>query len=136
MQDLMTGRIDYLCEIVVTAKPQIEGGAVKAIATLSGTRSAVLPDLATAKEGGFANLQADTWAALFLPKATPDAIVAKLNAAMAQTLATPETRAKLADLGATIVASDRQSPRYLAQFVKDDIAKWAAVTKASGIQPN
>ena len=136
MQDLMSGRIDYLCEIVVTAKPQIESGMVKAIATLSGARSAVLPDLATAKEGGFANLEADTWAALFLPKGTPDAIVAKLNAAMVQTLATPETKAKLADLGATIVAPDRQSPRYLGQFVKDDIAKWAAVTKASGIQSN
>jgi tripartite-type tricarboxylate transporter receptor subunit TctC len=136
MQDLMSGRIDYLCEIVVTAKPQIESGMVKAIATLSGARSAVLPDLATAREGGFANLEADTWAALFLPKGTPDAIVAKLNTAMVQTLATPETKAKLADLGATIVAPDRQSPRYLGQFVKDDIAKWAAVTKASGIQPN
>lgn len=136
MQDLMTGRIDYLCEIVVTAKPQIESGMVKAIATLSSTRSAVLPGLATAKESGFANLEADTWTALFLPKGTPDAIVAKLNGAMVQTLATPETKVKLEALGATIVATDRQSPRYLAQFVKDDIVKWAAVTRASGLQPN
>ncbi len=50
MQDLQAGRIDFLCEIVVTALPQIQGGTVKALATLSRDRSPVLPDLPTAYE--------------------------------------------------------------------------------------
>jgi tripartite-type tricarboxylate transporter receptor subunit TctC len=135
MQDLIAGRIDYLCEIVVTAKPQIDAGTVKAIATLSGTRSSVLPSLPTAAESGFKNMEADTWTALFLPKGAPAAIVAKLNAASIKAMETPETKAKLETLGATIVTSDRRTPEYLAKFVKDDIEKWAVPVRASGIQP-
>lgn len=135
MQDLTAGRIDYLCEIVVTAKPQIDGGTVKAIATLSGARSSVLPNLPTAKESGFPNTEADTWAALFFPKDTSAAIVDKMNAAMIKAMETPDVKAKLETLGATIVAPERRTPAYLAKFVKDDIVKWAAPVKASGIQP-
>lgn len=135
MQDLMAGRIDYLCEIVVTAKPQIDAGTVKAIATLSGARSSVLPNLPTAKEAGFPNTEADTWTALFFPKDTPAAIVDKMNAAMIKAMETPDVKAKLETLGATIVAPERRTPAYLAKFVKDDIVKWAVPVKASGIQP-
>src|SRR5918997_4722593 len=61
MQDLQGGRIDFLCEIVTTALPQIQGGAVKALATMTKTRSAVLPDLPTADEQGLKGFEAYTW---------------------------------------------------------------------------
>lgn len=73
MQDLMSGRVDYLCDIITTAKPQIDGGAVKAIAILTKERSPVLPNVPTAAEQGF-EVEAYTWNAFFLPKGTPDAI--------------------------------------------------------------
>src|SRR4029078_10360707 len=53
MQDLLAGRIDYICEQVSTAVPQVKAGNVKAIATMGLSRSGVLPDLPTATEQGF-----------------------------------------------------------------------------------
>ena len=68
MQDLQCGRIDYLCEIVSTAKPQIDGGTVKAIAIMTKERSPALPNVPTGLEQGTPNLEAYTWNALFLPR--------------------------------------------------------------------
>ena len=68
MQDLQGGRIDYLCEIVSTAKPQIDGGTVKAIAIMTKERSPALPNVPTGLEQGTPNLEAYTWNALFLPR--------------------------------------------------------------------
>src|ERR1700730_17923975 len=65
MQDLQGGRIDFLCEVVSTAKPQIDGNAVKALAILTKQRSPALPDLATASEQGL-EVEAYTWNAIFL----------------------------------------------------------------------
>src|SRR3954470_3599645 len=78
MQDLAAGRIDYLCEIITTAKPQIDGGTVKALAMLDSKRSPALPDLPTAEEQGTKDIVAYTWNAIFLPKGAPEAIVTKL----------------------------------------------------------
>jgi tripartite-type tricarboxylate transporter receptor subunit TctC len=134
MTDLQAGRIDYLCEIVTTAKPQIDGGAVKAIALMGKMRSPVLPDLPTTAEQGLEGAQAYTWNALFLPRGAPDTVVAKLNSAMVEAMHSPLLKERLAGLGAEIVTGDRASPTYLAQFVKSEIEKWAAPIKASGAQ--
>lgn len=135
MQDLQSGRIDFLCEIVLTAAPQIEAGTVNAIALMSSARSPVLPNLATAREQGLANVEADTWTAFFLPKGAPPAIVTRLRQAAIEAIETPATRAQLEKLGASIVAPERRTPEYLADFVKADVVKWAAAVKAGGIEP-
>ncbi len=132
MQDLIGGRIDFLCEIISTAKPQIDGGRVKAIAILTKTRSPVEPNLATAAEQGL-DVQAYTWNAIFLPKGTPDAIVKKLNSAMVAAMKTPSVRERLQGFGAQVVSDDRATPVYLGSFVKSEIEKWAAPIKASGV---
>ena len=132
MQDLIAGRIDYLCEIVTTAKPQIDGGTVKAIAILTRDRSTALPKVPTALEQG-TDVQAYTWNAIFLPKDAPPPIVAKLNGAAIETLKTPAVRERLEGMGAQLVSEDRASPQYLASFVKNEIDKWAAPIKASGV---
>ena len=135
MQDLVGGRIDYLCEIISTAKPQIDGGNVKAIAMLTRQRSAVEPNVPTAIEQGL-DVQAYTWNAVFLPKGAPEAVVNKLNAAIVQAMHTPTVRQRLSSFGAQIVPDERATPVYLAQFVKSEIEKWAAPIKASGVQVN
>ena len=132
MQDLVAGRIDFLCEIVSTAKPQIDGGTVNAIAIMTAARSPVLPNLATAREQGL-DVQAYTWNAIFLPKGAPADVVKKLHDAAVAAMDTPAVKDRLQGLGATIVASDRRSPEYLGSFVKSEIAKWAAPIKASGV---
>src|SRR5437764_5775878 len=120
MQDLQGGRIDYLCEIVSTAKPQIDGGTVKAIAMMTKQRSPALPDLPTAAEQGVPNMEAYTWNALFLPKGTPEAIVKKLHDATVEAMKTPSVRERLEALGAVVVPEERATPEYLGQYVKSE----------------
>ena len=132
MQDLQGGRIDFLCEVVSTAKPQIDGNTVKAIAILTKQRSPALPDVATAAEQGLPDVEAYTWNAIFLPKGAPDAIVKKLHDATLAAMHTPSVKERLEGLGAMIVPDDRATPQYLGNFVKSEIEKWAAPIKASG----
>jgi tripartite-type tricarboxylate transporter receptor subunit TctC len=131
MQDLQGGRIDFLCEVMSTAKPQIDSGAVKAIAILTKQRSPALPNVQTAIEQG-TDVEAYTWNAIFLPKGAPDAVVKKLNAAALAAMHTPTVKERLQGLGATIVSDDRATPQYLGGFVKSEIEKWAEPIKASG----
>jgi tripartite-type tricarboxylate transporter receptor subunit TctC len=133
MQDLQGGRIDFLCEIVSTALPQIQGGAVKAVATMTKERSPVLPELPTIHEKGIPNFEALTWNAFFLPKNTPEPIAKKLHDAMLQAMDTPAVKERLQGLGAVLVAPDRRSSEYLAKFVTSEIEKWSAPIKASGV---
>jgi tripartite-type tricarboxylate transporter receptor subunit TctC len=133
MQDLQGGRIDYLCEIITTAKPQIDGGSVKGIAIFDARRSPALPQLPTAAEQGKPDLLAYTWNAIFLPKDTPEPIVKKLNSATVEAMKTPWVQERLEGLGAQIVSDEEATPQYLAAYVKSEIQKWAAPIKASGV---
>jgi tripartite-type tricarboxylate transporter receptor subunit TctC len=133
MQDLAGGRIDFLCEIITTAKPQVDGGTVKALALFDKQRSPALANLPTALEQGTQNLEAYTWNAIFLPKGAPADVVKKLNDAAVQAMKSPMVRERLEGLGAKIVPDDRATPEYLGQFVKSEIEKWAAPIKASGV---
>ena len=131
-QDMMGGRIDYMCDIINTAKPQIDGGTLKGVALMTKDRSPALPNLATTAEQGYPKILAYTWSAIYLPKNTPPAIVKKLNDYVVQAMNTPAVKATLANVGAQVVTNDRATPEYLAQFTKDEIAKWAVPIKASG----
>lgn len=135
MQDLIGGRIDFLCDIAVTAVPSIKGGTVKGLATLAGRRMAMLPDLPTAAESGLPSLRAYTWTALFLPKGAPQAIAAKLNAATVEAMNGPGLREQLNDLAATLVTPERRTPDYLAGFVKSEWDKWGAAIRSGGAIP-
>ncbi len=133
LQDLMAGRIDYMCDAVSTELSPIKAGSVKAIATLAGRRSAVLPDLPTAKEEGFAGAEANNWIGLFFPRKTPDPIVKRLRDATVQAMSTPSLRARMETIGTDLVAADRTSPDYLQRFVASEIKKWAGPIRESGV---
>jgi tripartite-type tricarboxylate transporter receptor subunit TctC len=133
MIDLAAGRIDFLCEIITTAKPHVDGGTVRALAIFDKERSKALPNLPTALEqGGPKDLIAYTWNAMFLPKNAPADIVKKLNAAAVEAMKSPAVAGKLSGLGAKIATPDQMTPQYLANLVKSEIAKWAVPIKASG----
>ena len=131
-QDLQAGRIDYLCDFVSTALPQIQGRTVKAIATLSRARAAVLPDLPTAQEQGLADFDAASWLGFFAPKGTPAPIVARLHDAAVAAMDMPTVRERLQGFGVTVVAPERRSSAYLAEWVGKELAKWEAPVRASG----
>jgi len=133
LQDLMAGRIDFVCDVVSTALSQIRGNTVKAIATLSAVRAAVLPDLPTALEQGLAGVEADGWNGFFFPKGTPEAIIRRINAATAETLDTPAIRKRIEDLGLFIPQSTERSPDFLAKLVVSELDKWGPPIKAAGV---
>src|SRR5687767_5036919 len=132
MQDLTAGRIDFGCDFVLGALPQIEGKALKGVAVLTKTRSAALPNVPTAHEQGLKDFEAYNWNAMFLPKGTPNEIVMKLHDALTKTLETPAVRERLAKLGAVIPPAERRTPEYLGSFVRSEVSKWAGPVKASG----
>jgi tripartite-type tricarboxylate transporter receptor subunit TctC len=133
MQDLVGGQIDFMCDIVSTALPQIQAKAVKALAMLSKTRAASLPDVPTADEQGLENFEAYTWNAFFYPKGTPGPIVAKLRDATLEAMHAPSVKQRFDDLSISLVSDDKTTPDYLRGFVRSEIEKWAAPIKASGV---
>ena len=132
--DLMGGQIDYLCGNLGAAAPLIAGKQVKAIAVLSQGRSPLMPDLASAHEQGLTGFDVTTWTAFFLPKGAPRAIVDKLNEVTHATMDTPVIKSRMLEIGVTGVALERQSPDYLATFVREEIARWEGPIKAAGLQ--
>jgi len=134
MQDLIAGRIDYLCIDPPVARPQVEAKTVKGIAVLSRDRSTSLPSLPTAEEQGIKNIDITNWLALFAPKGTDPAVVQKLHDAIGAAIESEALQRQLKQIGAEIVAPERRSSAYLAAFVKSEIEKWAEPIKAGGLQ--
>jgi tripartite-type tricarboxylate transporter receptor subunit TctC len=133
MQDMIAGRIDYGCNIITSAYPQVRDEVVKSLALLSATRAPLLPNLATAQEQGMAEFDAGSWNIVFLPKDTPQPIVRKLNAAMSEAMDSPDTVKRLLAIGIDIPPKDRRTPAYAASFVEQEIKKYEGPIKASGI---
>ena len=133
MQDLIAGRVDFACEQISTAFPQIEAGSVKAIAIMGSDRVAALPRLPSAFEQGLHELDCSAWSALVLPKGTPEPIVRRLAQAASEALDTASVRERLESVGVAIIPKERRGPDYLAKFIPSEIKKWEGPIKASGV---
>src|SRR5437870_4590479 len=86
MNALVAGQVDYMCDQIVNAVPQINGGTIKAYAVATPERNPSLPNVPTTTEAGLPAFQAQAWNAIFAPKGTPADVVAKLNAAVVKAL--------------------------------------------------
>jgi tripartite-type tricarboxylate transporter receptor subunit TctC len=134
MQDIIAGHVDLIVVQAAAALPQIRGGSLKAFANMSPARSAVVPGIPTSDEAGVPGLYLSGWFGLFAPKGTPKDVLAKLNAAMVQSLADPAVRTRFADLGLDIASRAQQTPEGLAAYHKAEIDKWWPIIKAAGIK--
>lgn len=133
MQELIGGRLDYMCATIQTGSVQAKQGTVKGIAVMAPKRVSIIPDLATTGEQGLPGVEASVWNAFFLPKGTPEPIVRKLNKAMSDTLDVPAVRKRLEELGLEIFPPEQRTPEYLAKFVPQEIARWAKPITAAGL---
>jgi tripartite-type tricarboxylate transporter receptor subunit TctC len=133
MQDLVGGRLDFVCEQISTAVSHIESGNVKAIAVLGPDRVAVLPNMPTAKEQGLPDLDCNSWAAVVLPKGTPEVIVRRLARAVNEAVDTPSVKKRMEEIGVAIPPPERRTPEYLAKYTQSEIARWGTVLRAAGI---
>jgi tripartite-type tricarboxylate transporter receptor subunit TctC len=132
-QDLIAGRIDYMCPVAQVAIPLVDGGTAKAIAALTTRRLALLPDVPSTREQGLGDFDVDGWWAFFMPKGTPAAIVRRLHDATVATMETPAVQERMRAIGADLVAPDRRSPEYLQSFVEREIARWAEPIRSAGL---
>jgi tripartite-type tricarboxylate transporter receptor subunit TctC len=133
MQDLIAGRIDYMCQIFPGALPNLEAKQLKAIALLAKKRARPMPDLPTAHEQGLTDFEAIGWFGFFLPRHTPAPIVQKLNAATVAVMEQPATQQRMDKIGADLVAPERRSPEYFQKFVESEIVKWRDPILKSGV---
>jgi tripartite-type tricarboxylate transporter receptor subunit TctC len=129
MNALVGGQVDYMCDQIVNAVPQINGGTIKAYAVATPGRNPALPDVPTTAEAGLPAFQAQAWNAIFAPKGTPAPVIARLNAAAVKALDDDGARKRLLDLGSVIPAAAERTPEALASLVKTEIAKWTPVLK-------
>lgn len=133
MQDLVGGRIDYMCDTIQTGAVQANSGTVKGIAVMSPKRVPVVSNLPTTGEQGLAGAEATVWNAYFFPKGTPQAIVRKMNKALGEMLARSDFREKSEALGLSLVPPEQRSPEYLAKYLGEEIERWGKVIRAGGI---
>jgi tripartite-type tricarboxylate transporter receptor subunit TctC len=130
--DLMTGRLDMQFATVPPTLALLRSGKLRALGIASAQRSGLLPELPTLSEAGLPGFDASLWFAIVAPAATPPAIIARLNRAVAAVLATDEARQALAQQG---VDAEASTPAALGARIRDEIVKWRAVITKAGIQP-
>jgi len=130
---MVGGQVDFMCDQIVNLVEQIKGGAIRAYAIATPERSPALPDVPTTKEAGMPEYEVSAWNALFAPKDTPAAIVAKLNDALDKALDDPGTRQRLHDLGGVIPTKAGRTSASLGKFVEAEVARWNPVLKAAGV---
>ena len=111
LQDLVAGRIDYMCTYPSSSMAAIRKGQAKIVAPLD----------------------ISAWNAFFMPKSATPQMVARLNAAARKILDSAPLQKRFDDLGLVVPAPERRSPEYLKQYVESEIARWAAPVKASGV---
>ena len=131
MADLITGRLDFGWPTVSTSRAYLADKKLRALAIDADARWAPLPDVPTLDELGFGKEKVASWFALAAPAGTPPAVVSKLADEMRKSLAKPETRERMRQLGAQIVGD---TPAQFAAFLKKDYARWSQVIKTSGVQ--
>jgi tripartite-type tricarboxylate transporter receptor subunit TctC len=132
MNALIGSQVDYMCDQIVNAVPQVQGGTIKAYAIGTEQRNPSLPNVPTSKEAGLPDFQASAWNALIAPKGTPKLIMDKLSAALDKSLDDEATRKRLLELGSDIPGKDRRGGPALMTLVTAEIAKWTPVIKAAG----
>ncbi len=134
MQDLLAGRIDFICNYISTALPPHNAKIAKVIAALTSKRTPSFPEVPTAEEEGFKGLDISAWNAIYMPKSATPQQVAKLNAALNKALDNPALKKRLDDIGLEVPVPARRTPEYLAKFTAEEIKRWEAPVKASGVQ--
>src|SRR5258708_14649779 len=129
MNALVGGQVDYMCDQIVNAVPQVNAGTIKAYAVATPERNPSLPNVPTTTEAGLPAFQAQAWNAIFAPKGTPAAVVARLNETIVKALEDEGVRKRLLDLGSVIPAAAERTPEPLPSLRKSEDAKWTPVLK-------
>jgi len=129
--DLLGGQVEMMAGTVPASIEYFRSGKLRALAVTSATRAEALADIPTVGEF-VPGYEASTWYGIGMPKNTPAEIVSKLNKDINAGLADPKIKARLADLGGTVLSG---SPAEFGKLIADETEKWAKVVKFAGLKP-
>jgi tripartite-type tricarboxylate transporter receptor subunit TctC len=128
---VMAGHVPLMFDQLSTAAPHVRAGKVRALAITSGRRNALLPDVPTMAEAGFAQIQTSIWQGLLGPSGVPRDVVTRVNGDVNRVLALPDIRERLAKLGLDVFGG---SPEALAARIKSELTTARNVVKATGVK--
>jgi tripartite-type tricarboxylate transporter receptor subunit TctC len=134
MNDLVAGQIDLIVDQTSNSIGQVRAGNIRAYAVTSDKRLDSASDIPTTDEAGLPGFHMTLWSGLWVPKDTPKAIVAKLNAAAVDALNDPTVRKQLENLGLQMPPRDQLAPEALGARQKAEIAKWWPMIKAADVK--
>lgn len=130
LNDVIGGQVPVFFGNLASTLGHIQGGKLRALAVTSAKRSAILPDVPTLAEAGVPGAEVYEWNVVLAPAGTPDAVVAKLSAALQTALDAPDVKARIAQLGGEI---QKGGPENAQTFVRSQMGLWAKVIKERGI---
>ena len=132
LTDLLGGQVQVMIDTTPASMQHIRSGRLRPLAVTTATRADALPDLPTV--GDFVpGYEATSWFGIGAPKDTPPEIIATLNKEINAAIANPKIKARLIDLGGTVLPG---SPADFGKLIADETEKWAKVVKFSGAKPD
>jgi tripartite-type tricarboxylate transporter receptor subunit TctC len=131
LTDLIGGQVQLYFDAIPASIEHIRAGKLRALAITTATRSELLPETPSLSEF-LAGYDVSFWAGIAAPKNTPVAVIERLNQAINAALADPKIKARLADLGATVLPG---SPADFAKLIAEETEKWGKVIRAANIKP-
>ena len=132
LTDVLGGRISGMILNVLTSKPSVDAGLLRALGVTGLTRSEAMPSVPPIAESGVPRYESLQWFGVLAPAGTPASVVNLLQSKIAEGLRAPEMKARLANDGAEGVGN---TPAEFAALINGEIEKWTAVAKAAHIQP-
>ena len=130
--DLLAGQVPVSFATVLETLPHVKSGRLRALAVTSANRSLAWPSVPTVAESGVPGYESISWLALFAPAGTPKDIINKISTEVVRIINLPDVKERLLLQGAEPIGS---TPEQLAAVLANDIAKYAKVMKAAGVQP-
>jgi tripartite-type tricarboxylate transporter receptor subunit TctC len=132
LNDIIAGQVDFIFMELSSAVKLHQGGNARILAVATDKRLDSLPDIPTMIEAGVPGFVSDTWNALSAPPKTPAPIVNKLNQAVNDIIAAPDTKKQFEALNLLPAGG---SPADMGNFVKEETRRWSEVIHRAGIQP-
>ena len=128
---LMGNQVQVMFDVVLTSNPHIQSGKLRALALTGTNRLALLPNVPTIAGSGYPGYEAGIWFAMVTPKATPPAIVARLNAEVTKILAQPDMKARFDGLALELIPGPSEE---VAKYAQREQARWARLIRDKGIR--
>jgi tripartite-type tricarboxylate transporter receptor subunit TctC len=131
IQDTIAGQTQVMMNGMLATLPYVQSGKLKVLGVSKGTRMPLIGTVPTIAEQGIAGFESGTWQGVLVPRATPDAVVQRLNTELIRAIRSPDVRARLAGQGAEVVT---MTPAEQDKFFNQERARWAQVVAQANIK--